>query len=120
MSKIEFDDEEKLREFLRKCWRSDPWWDEEIIEHERAHFDKAKELGYNPRYLVEYIQGTNHEDDGIYQFIQAFVKHSSVSDKDLLAICLAPKDLSKGDIRIAKRLGWKPEENNYVLDGSLK
>lgn len=90
----------------------------DIIEHEKAHFSKAVELGYNPKYYAnlkekrEYkLKTINFDRRGLSinvtkkNIIAYGITGFSPSSKDLREICLAPKDPSPKDKFLASLIG---------------
>jgi len=71
----------------------------EIIDHEREHYLKAKELGYSPIYAAYAVI------DSPMAHIASLVDfNEDVSPEDMIKICLAPKKPSIDDKKLAARL----------------
>lgn len=83
---IIFEDEESFKKYLDKHL---PFDSERVIRHEEAHFEKAKELRYLPKYAIRKI-----DDFRVIPFVSIDEK---IKPKDLKEICLAPETPSKRD-----------------------
>jgi hypothetical protein len=91
--RVGFESQEEFEQYVRERCGADKA--EEIIEHERAHLDKARELGYQAKYGVEVSRLNPNK---VYNFFVygAFVYNK----KHLKEVCLAPKKPSIGDLLI--------------------
>lgn len=78
-----------------------------ILEHERQHFDRAVELGYQPFYLINYEMGPPQE---IYYYGIDF-KGKKPTGKHLGDILLAPDMPSFHDIEMAKKIALNFEQS---------
>lgn len=97
---VYFNNEGDLERFLRE---ETDWSEKEIIdilEHERAHFNRALELGYKPRYLVQV-------DSDLTKVLGLAVDVPDVTSMDLRQIALAPSVPSFCDRRIALRIAQR-------------
>ncbi len=76
----------------------------ETAAHERQHFEKAKELGYDPRYVV--LTWVEEHPQGYFRKFQPMVSiHGKpLSRENQIKITSAPFDLSPGDIMDLIRL----------------
>jgi|SRR3989338_2660999 len=76
---------------------------QKTIEHERAHFEKAIELGYSPVYALErfYTAGSNL---ATVMLNAVMFNGKEPSPEHIIHILLAPKVLSGGDLDDALRL----------------
>jgi hypothetical protein len=96
---INFKTEEEFRKTLSEHI-NDKSKVEGIVNHEKEHFEKARELGYNPEYVIivlnpwEIIPGVR-----IYASAKGFVKPI-----DHYRILRATKTPSKGDLETMRRL----------------
>lgn len=84
---------------------------EEIAKHEKAHYDTAKELGYNPIYGCMKLLKECYL--GPIKFVKRKIKacvyiDETVNEEDILKIASAPEDLSDGDILKLQQLNQKP------------
>jgi hypothetical protein len=70
-----------------------------IIEHEKAHFEKAKEIGYQAIYLLRIRKKRN----GIETYQPGVYPIGDLTPKGHRTICLAPEDPSSEDLRNARR-----------------
>lgn len=73
------------------------------LRHEKAHFEKAKALGYDPVYGVRMIP------DCPPVVLTWFVdfRGKEPTDDDLIAILLAPENPGEDDINLAQKLQSK-------------
>ncbi len=72
---------------------------EEIIVHERAHFEMARSLGYDPVYQVFGLIDSNGDPNNtIVDAYQVDYRGKRPIGDDLIKILLAPKDPSREDI----------------------
>lgn len=84
-------DENDLRQLLyQEKFKSEVI--DSTIQHEKAHFEKAKQLGYNPTYDAVVFKNLF----GIY--IDCRVEHEQATKSDLLKIALAPENPSIEDL----------------------
>lgn len=67
----------------------------EIVRHEKAHYNKAVELGYKPQYCLVF---SNIEQLKFRPSIR-IAENKNLSDSDLKKILMAPKDPSDRDLR---------------------
>jgi len=72
---------------------------EEIICHERKHFQEARKRGYEARYVFS-SSGEEFE-------VSVVFFGEKIPDEDYLAVLLAPENPSKKDIETAKEYGWR-------------
>ena len=109
IEKIIYDNEREFIHDLHFKWR-DPSIDSidigKIIEHEKCHFELAKERGYDPKYSVKRI--TVNLLIGLLSNISYQVRVENVNPDDLRDICLAPEDPSKSDIFMASKFYQVP------------
>jgi len=80
---------------------------EKIIIHEKAHFEKAKSLGYDPVYGVDALFWKANNAKQYNTEVESFLvdyKGIRPTPADLIRICLAPKDPSEGDLEIVARV----------------
>jgi hypothetical protein len=105
ITKHVYDNEEKFRKAMKRmrlgCEEID--WN---IEHEKSHYDKARELGYFPKYRIvitrRYVLGFRLAR-GVS--IQTLVEPTP-SKKDAGRIALAPRFPSRRDLMIAWDAGY--------------
>ena len=71
------------------------------LEHERAHFEKARELGYTPQYVARLVV-----DNPSVIILAAVDFDREPTPSDMVKICLAPKKPSKEDLELAIKNGW--------------
>ena len=95
-SKKEYPTYKEYKKALLEC-RISKDWALELAEHERDHFEKARELGYSPIYVSHIIPDTI---DIVYGEVDWPEKESP---QDLIVICLAPKKPGEEDITYARR-----------------
>ncbi|MGD9276189.1 MAG: hypothetical protein PVJ67_03370 [Candidatus Pacearchaeota archaeon] len=86
-----FRNEKAFCEYIKEEYSKFPEIAEKIILHEKAHYEKAKELNYNPFYAI----GKN--PNSFYSFVPHIIV-SSVSNEDELLIVLAPEIPSHEDL----------------------
>ena len=94
--RIYFDREEDLERFLRE---ETGWAEEDIarfIGHERAHFDKAVVLGYQPRYNARLTLDSKRVHG-------LAVDVPGVTPEHMAQIAMAPEDPGYWDIELADR-----------------
>jgi len=96
--------EKRLRNALRRLWRVLRYKNVEgIINHERAHFDKAIELGYSPTYALSIHKRTLFGRLLTYEIeANTLVWNSRSVDPrrfygDMIQVALAPSDPSRID-----------------------
>ena len=68
-----------------------------IAEHERAHVEAARSLGYGAKYGIKH---------NMYWYQPITHIPTEVPKSDLIKIILAPKELSLEDIKQLKKLEW--------------
>jgi hypothetical protein len=90
---------EKLERTLRRFRLSNDVI-QETIEHEKAHFDKATELGYSPQIKLR-IQREGLRLVGLYAIIDV----SSINRQDNPQIAFAPKNPSYIDMNTDQGYG---------------
>lgn len=99
-----FDKVRKFRKALEKSRFLFPFSVDEIVEHEKAHVQTARNLGYSARYCLS-SNGTNYQPG-------AWINDGNIREipiDDLIAILSAPKMLGEDDelklqgLRIFKR-----------------
>ncbi|MEK6889908.1 MAG: hypothetical protein AABX35_01845 [Nanoarchaeota archaeon] len=73
------------------------------LRHERAHFEKAKELGYTPQYVAKLIV----DNPSIIILAAVDFIGREPTPSDMVKICLAPRRPSKEDLELAVKNGWK-------------
>jgi len=95
---LRFETYEKYLSWLKKG--SDSNRAEFIADHEKEHFDEALRRGYTPVYASQVFSS-----DGWTPICHAldFVDKEPTKE-DLIAICLAPKVPSKGDLDLVEDL----------------
>ncbi len=103
--KIWFDDFESFKRHLDGEVFSDRLSSQEkdrVLEHELAHGNKAKKLGYDPKYVLTYVL---NEKENIRLLIMAeCYQVGEVGIQDLIEITSALDNLSHGDARTVKTL----------------
>ncbi|MDP2947598.1 MAG: hypothetical protein Q8N88_05780 [Nanoarchaeota archaeon] len=70
----------------------------EILEHEKAHLKKARELGYEADF------GIRQKGDNCQSPMIVIYNFDKVLKEDLIKIISAPSDLSEGDVNQLKSL----------------
>lgn len=71
-----------------------------ILDHEKAHFQKAMELGYNPLYGIRMVV------DSPPIILTGFVdfKERVPQGEDMVKILLAPENPSEDDLKLVERI----------------
>jgi hypothetical protein len=89
---------------------------EEIMAHERAHYEMAKKLGYLPVYRVSGIlRGYENEPErAIVDAFEIDYEGRRPNPEDLIKIVLAPKNPSEADLDIAERCRKELEKINSL------
>jgi hypothetical protein len=104
--KFESNDIEEIFSCYRKCQgiEAPPW----LINHEKAHYQKAKDLGYSP--LVKLVI----EKTGL-TFIEIIFKNCEISPIDAIEIALAPIDPSLDDLCMVEKNREKIKSMRGIL-----
>jgi hypothetical protein len=74
---------------------------EELFEHENAHYEKARELGYDASFIIEEIWERKSKKI-LCSICLDNVIYGTVPPEHLIAIALAPKNPSKRDYMVAE------------------
>jgi|SRR3989344_7248210 len=72
----------------------------ECLDHEKQHFDKAKELGYQPVYGVKMVP----EFPPIIDFYFIDFKDKKPVGQDMIDILLAPDQPGENDLKLVDRI----------------
>ncbi len=74
---------------------------EELFEHENAHYEKAKKLGYSPYFIIRLA-----EEEGINKIYCSInlreAQNAQISPEHRIMIALAPKNPSEQDYMTAE------------------
>ncbi|MEK6860072.1 MAG: hypothetical protein AABX54_04630 [Nanoarchaeota archaeon] len=76
---------------------------EELIVHERAHFERAKQLRYTPLYALSTYTIENPLNVLIL-FNGVIFSEKNPTDRHMIKILLAPRDPSEDDLYVSRRL----------------
>lgn len=90
-----FDSEEEFKGVL-KWYCSNENDINSIVQHEKAHLLKSKDLGYNAKY------GIRRDVNGIIPIMQTFW---NIPDSDLIKIILAVEEFTEGNLKKLHELG---------------
>jgi hypothetical protein len=71
-----------------------------IADHEREHFEAALRLGYRPIYALQHF---TNDPSKPFTFAIDFIEKEPTS-VDMIAICLAPREPSEGDLELVAQL----------------
>lgn len=87
---------------------------EEIIIHEKAHFEKARSLGYDPVYQVfGLVDQQGDPNNTIVDAYQVDYNGRRPTGEDLIEILLAPKIPSEDDLELANRTRKSLEDKSF-------
>jgi hypothetical protein len=82
------------------------YFDIYLIAHEKAHFNRARELGYDAKYWVEFMGSSTIIllSSGVY------VSERMPSPEHKVLIALAPENPSERDFVLARECGGRGEK----------
>ncbi|NCO11063.1 hypothetical protein CO038_02685 [Candidatus Pacearchaeota archaeon CG_4_9_14_0_2_um_filter_39_13] len=94
--RITFQEDSELRKYLAESGQFHERIVDLLVEHEKSHYDKSRELGYSPRYEVGF-------DTKMKRVVSiSTIIPPPISPEDDLEIALAPRLASPGDVRAAR------------------
>lgn len=99
-----FDNEKDFSEHLKKLLlEEEESYVQNIIDHEKAHYEKAKELGYTPLFFIKERSSTQGNEQ-INRLDISVRINSAIWVWDKKKILLAPKNPSPSDLEKADNM----------------